>query len=125
SAATDPLVAQAQALVAAFYQRFHGLSQVTAHPKELAHALEILTAHGEAKASFLLTYAQQEASTTAYQPRFFGGILSYLPQALAAYEARSTQATRVQTQQSAAARRWHECYLTWRQQQLGQLRARM
>jgi hypothetical protein len=117
-------VAQAQALVAAFYQRFHGLLQVTPHPKELAHALALLTAHGEAKAYFLLVYAQQEASTTAYQPRFFGGILPYLPQALAAYEARIAQATQVRTQQAAAReRRLHERYLTWQQAQCAQRRA--
>ena len=53
----------------------------------------------EAKAHFLLAFSHQAAPETHYQPQTFGGILHYLPRALAAYEARATQAT---TQQAAA-----------------------
>ena len=122
--ATDPLVAQAQTLVAAFYQRFHGLAQVTASPKELDHARQLLREHGETKAHFLLAYAQQAAPDTHYCPRTFMGILHYLSHALAAYDARATQATHVRTQQALASeRRVHECYLAWQQAQCTQLRA--
>ena len=115
---------QAQALVAAFYQRFHGRAPGTAHPKELAHAMQLLTEHGATKAHFLLTYAQQTAPETAYQPKFFGGILPYLPEALAAYDAQARQAAQMRTQQAAArARRRHERYLAWQQEQCAQLRA--
>ena len=121
---TDPLIPQAQALVDAFYQCFHGRAQVTAHPKELAHATQLLTEHGAAKAHFLLTYAQQAAPATAYHPQFFGGILPYLPHALAAYDAQATQARQVRAQQAAAnERRVHECYLAWQQAQCAQRRA--
>ena len=118
------LLTQAQALVAAFYQRFHGRAPGTAHPKELAHATQLLEEHGEAKAHFLLTYAQQTAPETAYQPKFFGGILPYLPEALAAYDAQARQAAQRRTQQAAAReRRRHERYLAWQQEQCAQLRA--
>ena len=121
---TDPLEAQAQALVDAFHQRFHGRAPGTAHPKELAHATQLLTEHGAAKAHFLLTYAQQTAPETAYQPKFFGGILPYLPEALAAYDAQARQAAQRRTQQAAAReQRCHERYLTWQQEQCAQLRA--
>jgi len=116
----DPLLAQAHALVTTFYQRFHGLAQVTPHPKELAHATELLATHGEAKAHSLLAFAHEAAGETHYQPQTFGGILHYLPRALAAYDARATQAT---TQQAEAAERtWQERYAQWRQDTLARLR---
>ena len=94
------------------------------HPKELAHATQLLTEHGETKAHFLLTYAQQTAPETAYQPKYFVGILPYLPEALAAYEAQARQAAQRRTQQAAAReRRRHERYLAWQQEQCAQLRA--
>ena len=108
----------------AFHQRFHGRAPGTAHPKELAHATQLLTEHGATTAHFLLTYAQQAAPETAYQPKFFGGILPYLPEALAAYEAQARQAAQRRTQQAAAReRRRHERYLAWQQEQCAQLRA--
>jgi hypothetical protein len=59
--------------------------------------------------------------TPPYQPQTFGGILHYLPRALAAYETRATQAI---TQRGATAtRRWQERYIQWRQATLAQLRA--
>ncbi|HLB76063.1 MAG TPA: hypothetical protein VJO72_03435, partial [Candidatus Dormibacteraeota bacterium] len=112
---------QAAALVRQFYQRFYGLTTVTPHPKELAHATELLAQHGMAKAQFLLAFAHQEAPETRYTPQVFGGILHYLPRALAAYEARTTQTA---TQRAAAAERTqHERYLAWEQRQLAQRRA--
>ena len=124
--ATGPLVAQAQALVAAFYQRFHGLTEVTASPKELAHARQLLGEHGAEHAYVLLAYAQEAASDTHYHPQTFMGILHYLPAALAAAAARAAQAAQARRHQAAmAARRCHERYLLWRHQQLAQLRASM
>ena len=117
----DPLLAHAHALVGAFYQRFYGVTVVTPHPKELAHATELLAQHGEAKAHFLLAFAHEAASATHYQPQTLGGIVHYLPRALAAYEARTTQAA---TQHAAAAERTRrEQYAQWRQDALAQLRA--
>lgn len=118
---TDPLRAQAHALVATFYQRFHGLTAVTPHPKELAHATQLLAAHGAVKAYSLLDFSAQAARETHYQPQTFGGILHYLPRALVAYDARATQVT---TQQAAARERtWQERYAQWRQRELTHMRA--
>ncbi len=124
AAQPDPLLAQAHALVGTFYQRFYGVTAVTPHPKELAHATELLAQHGEAKAHFLLAFAHQAAAETHYQPQTFGGIVHYLPRALAAYEARATQAVAEHAEAAAAAERTRrEQYAQWRQQALAQLRA--
>ena len=124
-APTDaPLHPQAEVLVRQFYQRFHGLAQVTPSPKELAQAAALLAQHGAAKAHFLLAFAHQEAPETRYRPRVFGGILHYLPRALAAYDAQAARVTQAAAQRTAADERtWHERYLAWRQCELRQLRA--
>jgi len=120
----DPLLAHAHALVIAFYQRFHGATAVTPHPKELAHATELLATHGEAKAHFLLAFAHQAAPETHYQPQVFGGIRQYLPRALAAYDAQATRATQAATQRAATDERTQrEQYHAWEQRAVDQLRA--
>jgi hypothetical protein len=117
----DTRLPQADALVRQFYQRFYEVTAVTPHPKELAHATELLATHGEVKAHFLLTFAHQAAAETHYQPQTFGGIVHYLPRALAAYEARATQAA---TQHAAAVERTRrEQYAQWRQEAVARLRA--
>jgi hypothetical protein len=124
AARRDPLQAEAQTLVTAFYQRFHGLAQVTPSPKELEHATALLAQHGAAKAHFLLAFAHQEAPETRYTPLVFGGILHYLPRALAAYDAQATRVSQAAAQRTAADERtWHERYLEWRQHELRRLRA--
>jgi hypothetical protein len=115
-----PLAAQAHALVAAFYQRFHGVTGATPQPKELAQATQVLAQHGEAPAQYLVEFSARVAPETQYQPQTFGGILHYLPRALAAYEAQTTRAPALQT--AADARHWEERYLQWRQDALAQLR---
>jgi hypothetical protein len=120
----DPLPAAVHALVTAFYQHFYGLTQVTPSPKELAHATELLAQHGAAKAHFLVAFAHQEAPETRYTPQVFGGILHYLPRALAAYDAQAARVTRAAAQRTAADERaCHERYLEWRQRELRRLRA--
>jgi hypothetical protein len=120
----DPLQAQAHALVMAFYQRFHGLDQVTPAPKELAHATALLTTYGAAKAYYLLDVSHQAAQATRYQPQTFGGILSYLPRALATYDTRTAPGSTATDAAPDATRmqRWQEQYLLWRQQAIGRLR---
>jgi hypothetical protein len=124
SSETEVPLAHAQALVTAFYQRFYGLTQVTASPKELAHATALLAQHGAAKAHFLLAFAHQAAPETHYQPQVLGGIVQYLPRALAAYDAQAARVTQAAAQRTAADERaWHERYLEWRQCELRRLRA--
>jgi len=107
--------------VTAFYQRFHGLAQVTPSPKALAHATELLAQHGMATAQFLLAFAHQEAPATGSMPQVFGGLLAYLPRALAPYETRAVQAA---PQRAAAAERLpREQHLAWEHRQREQLRA--
>src|SRR5712691_2744899 len=92
TAPTEPAEAeplQAEALVQQFYQRFHGLTQVTPAPKELTQATALLTAHGEVLANFLMTYAHTAARETQYHPQVFGGLLHYTDRALAAYATRT------------------------------------
>ena len=121
---TEVRLVQAHALVTAFYQRFYGLTQVIPLPKELEHATALLAQHGAAKAHFLLAFAQQAAAETHYQPQVLGGILHYLPRALAAYDAQAARAIQAATQRAAADERtWHERYLEWRQHELRRLRA--
>jgi hypothetical protein len=101
--------------VGQFYQRFHGLVQVTPSPKELAQATDLLTAHGAAKAHYLVDFSYQTARATQYQPQVFGGILHYLDRALVAYDAQTVRSTPAATQR--------EQYLAWEHQQLAHLRA--
>jgi hypothetical protein len=106
-----PLHAQAHALVIAFYQRFHGLTQVTPTPKELVHATHLLATHGEARARFFLAFSHQAVQATCYQPQTFGGILHYLPQAMATYTAQHQHATIQQTTaRELALRERYEAY---------------
>ena len=120
----DPLQAEAQTLVTAFYQRFHGLAQVTPSPKELEHATEILAQHGPGKAHFLLAFAHQAAPATHYEPQTLGGIRHYLPRALAAYDAQAARATQAAAQCAAADERTQrEQYQTWEQHEVDQRRA--
>ena len=119
-----PAKVEADALVRQFHQRFYGLTQVIPSPKELEHATALLAQHGEAKAHFLLAFAHQAAPETHYQPQVLGGILQYLPRALAAYDAQAARVTQAAAQRTAADERtWHERYLAWRQCELRQLRA--
>lgn len=117
----DSPQAAAHALVTAFYQRFHGLAQLALSRRELEQATQLLAQYGAAKAHFLLAFSHEAAGETHYQPQTLGGILHYLPRALAAYDTRATQTT---TSQAAAdARQWEERYVQWRQEALAQRRA--
>src|SRR6266446_5155259 len=120
----EPPHPQAEALVQQFYQRFHGLAQVTPTAKELTQATAMLTTHGREKAQYLLTFSHQAAQATRYDPQVFGGILHYTDCALAAYDARTAQGTHVPTRQAAADERTQrEQYQAWEQRQLAQGRA--
>jgi hypothetical protein len=55
---------QAQALVTAFYQRFHGVTVGNPQPKEIEHAAQLLAQHGAATAHFLVDFSYQAARET-------------------------------------------------------------
>jgi hypothetical protein len=111
----------ATTLVQHFYQRFHGVAVGTPPARALDQAETLLAQHGAAAARFVVDFAWQQAQTTRYPMEHFGGLLPYVPRALAAYETRARQAT---TRQAAAAtRRWQERYAQWRQEAVARLRA--
>ena len=118
---TEAMQTDALALVTAFYQCFHRVRRAIPQPKELDQAVQLLAQHGAAKAQYLVDFSARVAPKTQYQPQTFGGILHYLPQALAAFDARMTQATTPQAE--ADARQWEERYVQWRQEALAQHRA--
>jgi hypothetical protein len=120
----EPPHPEAVALVQQFYQRFHGRTGLIPSPKELEHATALLAQHGAAKAHFLLTFAHEAAAATRYQPQLFGGIVQYLPRALAAYDVQAARATQAATQRAAADERTQrEQYQAWEHRQLEQRRA--
>ena len=117
----DPRLAQAHALVGAFYQRFYGVTAVTPHPKELAHALDLLTQHGAATAHFLVDFSHQAAPAKrgiSHRPSWASATTYPGARGL-----RDTDHTGGGPAEGYATRRWQERYVQWRQETLAQLRA--
>jgi hypothetical protein len=93
-----------------FYQRFHGLNTAAPPAKAVRQAEALIAQHGEALARFVVDYAYQQAPKTQFRPTHFGGLLGYVPGALAAYpqwqaqraqQAHATQATQSRAQYDA------------------------
>ena len=101
----DPRLAQAHALVGAFYQRFYGVTAVTPHPKELTHALDSPDAAWRGHRPLPGGLQPSGGPRNAVSATDLHGHPPLPPRALAAYETRTTQA--VAQQRDAAARRWH------------------
>lgn len=107
----EPTMGQAHALVAHFYTRFHGLEHVTPQPKEIDHALWVIAAHGFDRALSFVHFSRQAAAETRYTPRTFGGILHYIPQAMAAYNSQlQHETTQHTTARETALRERYEAY---------------
>src|SRR5262249_53924034 len=116
----DPVMGQAHALVAHFYHRFHRRTQTTPQPKELEHARRIIATHGFDCALSFVHCSHRAAAETRYTPQTFGGILHYLPQAIAAY---TSQIQHTTTQQIAARETaLREQYEMYRKEALAQAR---
>lgn len=81
-----PCEDEASRLVQAFYQRFHKIDKASPPVKAVAQAAEILAQYGQDHAHFFLEYAYQATQRCGFTPDHFGGIRSYLPHALAAFE---------------------------------------
>jgi hypothetical protein len=77
--------APATALVRYFYQRFHGFHTAEPPVKALRQAERLIAQHGEGLARFVVDYAHQQVPKTQFRPTHFGGLLGYVPGALAAY----------------------------------------
>jgi hypothetical protein len=78
----------AVALVGYFYQRFHQDEVSSPNSKEIEQATELITKHGIDRARFIVDFSFQEAKGTNYSPKFFSGILQYVPRALANFDKR-------------------------------------
>ena len=78
---TSHLTDQARELVEHFYQRFHGITHSTS--KAISQAVALIAQHGTELARFIVDFAHREAGKTKYQPQTFGGILQYVPRAVA------------------------------------------
>jgi len=78
----------AVALVGYFYQRFHQQEVISPNNKEIEQATALITAHGIERARFIVDFSFEEAQSTNFVPKFFGGILSYAPRAAARFDQR-------------------------------------
>ena len=78
---TTPVTTQARELVEHFYQRFQGITYSTS--KAINQAVALIAQHGIDLARFIVDFAHREAPKTNYKPQTFGGILQYVPRAVA------------------------------------------
>ncbi len=85
-ATNSELTTRAKELVAHFHKRFHNTETSTPSSKELTHATVLIASHGPDQARHIVDFSYQAAQETHYQPQTFGGILQYIPRALAAFE---------------------------------------
>jgi len=113
-------IGQANALVAHFYKRFHGLEHVIPQPKEIEHAMRVIDAHGVDRALYIVDFSRQAAAETRYTPQTFGGILHDTTHAIAAYNNQHQQETTGQTTARETALR--ERYEAYRKEELARLR---
>lgn len=108
-AVTDPLKVQAEELVHHFYKLFHPDAPDTSpRPKELGQARALIVQHGFEQSRYLVDFSHTEAAKTDYAPQTFGGILHYVPKALASYERNEQARTRRQAQAEAELRQQEE-----------------
>jgi hypothetical protein len=116
----SPAISPATALVQYFYRRFHGGAAGALPTKALRQAEALLAEHGEAVARFVVDFARQQAQTTGYPLEHFGGVLPYVPRALAAYEGRHQHA--VQQHAAAQNEQRRAQYETFWQQEVERIR---
>jgi hypothetical protein len=118
---TLPTTSPATALVQYFYQRFHGVAAGVLPTKASRQAEALIAKHGEGLARFVIDFAWQQAQTTRYPLEHFGGVLPYVPRALAAYEARYQHVAQQRATARDAQRRTQ--YESFWQQEVKRIRA--
>ncbi len=98
----------ARNLVQYFHQRFHLTDISTPIAKELEHARALITQYGVERSRFIVEFSFEEAKTTNYTPKMFGGIVKYADAAIKTLEAREKkQAQRtLQTQEEQIKNRY-------------------
>jgi hypothetical protein len=80
------LTSQAAHLVSYFHQCFHPAQEVGITSKELITAVELISHYGADRVRFIIDYTYQHVSETKYRPKFFMGLRSAAPPAMAAYD---------------------------------------
>jgi hypothetical protein len=83
---TVPLTLQAVELVAQFYKTFHGVERPFPTPKEIAHAICLISNHGIERAKYVVNFSRSAAELTNYSPQTFGGILQYTSRAMKEFD---------------------------------------
>jgi hypothetical protein len=126
--AEDTLTTQAQALVQAFHQRFHGTPDVVPSAKELTQARTLLTQYGLDQARHLVDFSYTAAQETDYRPQTFGGLLQYTARARTAYaqaqeRAAAAERTREERRRAQADEQRRQQYEADRATRLAALRA--
>ena len=117
----SPLHTDAVELVGYFYQRFHQLEVISPNSKEIEQATELIDAHGIERARFIIDFSFKEAQDTNYVPKLFGGILQYVPRAIARFDKRSN----VQREESQRKQneRLEDAYERYRQDEIQRMKS--
>jgi hypothetical protein len=93
---------QAENLVKYFYKIFRNTDEIRHDiSKAIEQAATLIAQHGAEKAKYVVDFSHRAAKETDYKPRAFGGILHYVSEALADYEAwiRGEELRQKQTEQ--------------------------
>jgi hypothetical protein len=89
-------------LVLYFHRRFHQDETVTATPKDLDFAGELIAKYGMEKARFVIEYSQEAAAATKYSPGMLVGIRKYVDTAIKTFETREKRRQQQESQEREA-----------------------
>jgi hypothetical protein len=110
-------------LVGYFYQRFHQQEVISPNSKEIEQATELTTRYGNERARFIVDFSFAEAQDTNYLPKFFGGILQYVPRALARFDQRENARRKEDSQKQHE--RLQEAYEAYKEGEIERMRSRI
>ena len=94
-------------LVRYFHRRARNVEGYELPPggKEAAQAEDLLQTYGEEAARFVIDYGIRQAEHTKFSMRVFGAIMQYVPDAIAAFEARKSASAESAARERAEAAR--------------------
>jgi len=103
----EPQNMKAVELVRYFHWRARNVEgyEVPPHGKEGAQAEDLLRAHGEEGARFVVDYGVRQAERTKFSMRVFGALMQYVPDAIAAYEGRKASSAQSEARDRTEADR--------------------
>jgi hypothetical protein len=108
-------------LVGYFYQRFHQEEVISPTSKEIEQAGELITKYGIDRSRFIVDYSFKEAQDTNYSPKFFSGILQYVPRALTNFDKREKQ--RQQEDAQKQKERLQHAYEVYKQREIQRVKS--